>query len=103
MSTIQEYWREVRALEATLSEKYPEGVLFINPTNDKRKNSAGGEAVQCTVTIAARNIVEGKATEATEAEVAIYHRRGVDNMRRSDAQTLRSFGLTKLVIGKSDE
>lgn len=101
MSTTQEYWRAVRAMETALSEKYPEGVLFISPTNDKRKNTCGGEAVETSIAVAARNIVEGKAVEATESEVTNYRRRSVNNLHQSDAQTMKSFGLTKLVIGKS--
>lgn len=103
MSTIQTYWATFRETERALGEKYPGGVLWITPTNDRKRNTCGGDAVQVTVAVAAKGIVEGTHTEATEAEIQIALEHGRQGHAISQAQTLRTNGLTKLVLGNADK
>ncbi len=46
-------------------------------------------------------IVNGQATEATEAEIAKALQQGRENLMLSQAQELRSNGAVKVVLGRA--
>jgi hypothetical protein len=99
--TTQEYWRQVRFKEAELKERYPSGFLFVSSTNDPMRNTYAGDAVEVSLLIASKMVTEGTAREATAEEIATSVRHGQESLYRSQAAQLRSDGITRVILSKT--
>jgi len=100
LSQIQSWWQRVRATQADLNARFPEGVMWVQPTNDPQRNTYGGLAVQVSTETAAKMIVNGHATEATEGDIAKAQEQAKENLMLSQAQELRNNGAVKVILGR---
>ena len=97
MKDLQQYWREVRALERTLPE-----FLWLMSLDDPKRGMVGGRMAQVGATAGATLLHLGSHRKATEEEIAA-HLENENQMRRQGVHDgLRRRGIAVVAVPVSE-